>query len=50
MISNIEEMNIEYSSIKNERNKNANIKIIDIDQYISPVSPCPDSGDLNKDE
>lgn len=58
MIKNIEAMIIEYSrtpsnamrNIKNGRKKNTNVKMIDIDQYISPVITCPDSGNVEDDE
>ncbi|KAI8091885.1 hypothetical protein BDF21DRAFT_395578 [Thamnidium elegans] len=51
MIESIEKMIVEYSrtpnndmrNIKNGRKGKANIKTIDIDQYISPVIKCPSS-------
>ncbi|KAI8884046.1 hypothetical protein K501DRAFT_183160 [Backusella circina FSU 941] len=56
MIKNIEEMVIEYSktpsnamsNIKNGRKKNTNIKVTNIDEYISTIIPCP--GSENEDD
>ncbi|KAG1136006.1 hypothetical protein G6F37_012363 [Rhizopus arrhizus] len=60
MSKNIEEMVIEYSrtpsntmsNIKKGRKNNMIIKMTNIDEYISTVIPCPDSGneDKSKDE